>query len=136
VLLLNQNGKTPGMGKLLIADDSVALLEALKYVLGRNGYEVKTLNNADTIYKEIDEFQPDLLILDIFLGDEDGREICEQIRTISDLRILLFSAFPKYLENYKSYGADDFIEKPFELKDLMNKIESILRWQLVPSAVL
>jgi len=126
------------MGKLLIADDSAPLLEALKYILERNGYEVRTLDNASNIYNEIDEFQPDLLILDIFLGDEDGREICKEIRYTfenTDLRILLFSAFPKHLENYKSYGADDFIEKPFELRNFMEKIQSILHWQLVPSIV-
>jgi len=126
------------MGKLLIADDSAPLLEALEYILGRNGYEVKTLKSAAGIYKEIDEFHPDLLILDIFLGDEDGRNICRHIRdTIfnNQLRILLFSAFPKYLEGYQSYGADDFIEKPFELKGLIDKIQSILHWQLTTSVI-
>ena len=76
-----QNNKKFVMSKLLIVDDSAALLEAMKYILERNGYTVKTLNNASNIYKEIDEFQPDLLILDIFLGDEDCKEICKKLRT-------------------------------------------------------
>ncbi|MEO8763423.1 MAG: response regulator [Ginsengibacter sp.] len=127
------------MAKLLIADDSVPLLETLRYILQRNGYEVKTLSSADNIQQEINDFQPDLLIIDIFLGDDDGRDICQQIRKInrnSDLKILLFSAFPQHLQGYKSYGADDFIEKPFELKNLMEKIKSILCHQLVSSAVM
>src|SRR6476660_1912998 len=101
---LNQNNKNLFMSKLLIVDDSVALLESLKYILERNGYTVKTLNNTYNIYEEINEFQPDLLILDIFLVSEDGREIYKELRNIienKDLRILMFSSFPKNAEDYQ-----------------------------------
>ena len=117
------------MSKLLIVDDSAALLEVMKNILERNGYTVKTLNRAPEIYNEISEFKPDLLILDIYLAGEDGREICKEIRKNVETRqicILVFSASPKTLEDYKSYCADDFIEKPFDITKLVEKIKSVL----------
>ena len=68
------------MSKLLIVDDSAALLEVMKNILERNGYIVKTLNKTAGIFNEIREFQPDLLILDIYLAGEDGREIGESTK--------------------------------------------------------
>jgi len=126
------------MSKLLIVDDSTELLEVMKNILERNGYTVKTLIRADDIYREISEFQPDLLILDIYLAGEDGREICKELRKnieTKHLRVLVFSASPKTLEDYKSYYADDFMEKPFDLKNLVEKIKSVLHWQSVPCNV-
>jgi DNA-binding response OmpR family regulator len=117
------------MNKLLILDDSADLLEALKYILEHIGYKVKALASADNIYTEINEFQPDLLILDIFVNGEDGREICKHLRKSGenkDLRILVFSSYTKTLEDYKSYYADGYIEKPFELKNLVDKITLVL----------
>lgn len=117
------------MNKLLILDDSPYLLDALKYILGHIGYLVKTLVSTEDIYTAIDDFQPDLLLLEIFLGGEDGREICKKLRTSGenkDLRILVFSSHTKALEDYKSYYADDYIEKPFELKSLVDKITLVL----------
>ena len=102
------------MIKILIVDDYSGTLETLKYILEGNGYKVNTLKNTHNLYKEIDEFEPDLLMLDLLLAGEDGRLICKNLKTefaYRDLRILVFSAFPKKVENYESYYADDFIER-------------------------
>lgn len=128
-MFVNQSTPGPAMSKLLILDDSVALLEVMKNILERNGYKVKTINSAPDIYKEINEFHPDLLILDIYLAGEDGREICKEIRKnveSKDMCILVFSASPKALEDYKTYYADDFIVKPFDITYLVEKIKSVL----------
>ena len=117
------------MSKLLIVDDSADILETMKYVLERKGYIVRTLINADNIYPEINEFQPDLLILDIRVAGEDGREICKELKKsvqYSDLSVLMFSASPKLLEDYESFYADDFMEKPFQLAELVEKIKLVL----------
>jgi DNA-binding response OmpR family regulator len=119
------------MNKLLIVDDSEDLLELMEYFLRRHGYIVRTLNKAYDIYEAISEFQPDLLILDLFLADQDGRDICKQIKKSAETKnlcILLFSASPTSLADYKKYDADDFIEKPFECKDLVQKIEKVLNY--------
>ncbi len=118
------------MSKLLIVDDSDALLEVMTNILERNGYVVRTLSRAKDVYKAIDEFKPDLLILDIFLAGEDGREICKELRKkaeTKDLCVLVFSASPKNLENYQEYDANDVIEKPFDISLLMEKIEKVLQ---------
>jgi len=117
------------MSKLLIVDDSTDLLEAMEIILIQKGYIVKTLSKGHNIYKEIEDFNPDLLILDIFLAGKDGREMCKELRkTIGNkyLCIIIFSASPKALEDYGSFGADDYLEKPFGINNLVEKIESVL----------
>lgn len=117
------------MRKLLIIDDSADLLDAMELILIQKGYEVKTLAGCNNIYKEIEEFSPDLLILDIFLAGKDGREICKELRNSLEekyLCIIMFSASPKALEDYKSYGADEYLEKPFGINHLVAKIEGAL----------
>ena len=117
------------MNKLLIVDDSTDLLEAMEMILLQKGYLVKTLPGCDNIYKEIEDFNPDLLILDIFLAGIDGREMCKELRKVirnKYLCIIIFSASPKALENYKFYGADDYLEKPFGIANLVEKIELVL----------
>lgn len=117
------------MKKLLIVDDSTDLLDAMEIILLQKGYTVKTLSGWDNFYKEVIDFDPDLVILDIFLAGKDGREICKELRNsiVSKyLCIMLFSASPKALENYKSFGADGFLEKPFGINSLIEKIETVL----------
>jgi DNA-binding response OmpR family regulator len=123
------------MNKLLIVDDSTDLLEAMEMILLQKGYFVKTLSRYHNIYKEIEEFNPDLLILDIFLSGRDGREICKELRIAASnkyLSIIIFSASPKALENYEFYGADDYLEKPFGINNLVEKIESVLSRKAKP----
>ena len=123
------------MSKLLIVDNSTHLLEAMKRILERLGYTIKTLDRIDIIYEEIRKFQPDLIILDIYLSGEDGREICKKLKInfeTKHLPVILFSAFSKELEDYKSYLADDFIEKPFDIKTLVDKIKSVLNCGTAP----
>ena len=117
------------MNKLLILDDSDDLLYAMKYILENNGYIVKILNHAGNISSEIIEFVPDIVILDVNLGDENGREICKKIKMnpeTKDLPVILFSSYPKSLDNYRECLADDTIEKPFDLKYLLQKISCVL----------
>ena len=119
------------MNKLLIVDDSADLLEMMKYILERKGYIVKTLMECRNIFHEIFEFKPDLLILDLILAGADGREICKELRKnieTEHLGVLAFSASPKTLIDYKSFYADDFLEKPFDSNILVEKIKSLLYW--------
>jgi DNA-binding response OmpR family regulator len=118
------------MNKLLIVDDATDLLDAMEMILTQKGYFIKTLPGYKNIYKEIEDFNPDLLIIDIFLAGMDGRDICRELRkTIVNkyLSIIIFSASPKALEDYQSYGADDYLEKPFGINNLVEKIESVLK---------
>ncbi len=116
--------------KILIVDDSTDILEGMQMFLEIKNYQVKTISNAKTIKEVIASFNPDLLILDIFLSGYDGRELCKTLKTDKDtkhLKIILFSAASNALEDYRYYGADECLEKPFGLNDISNKIESVLR---------
>ena len=118
------------MSKLLILDfnDQLAFL---KYFLETKQYVVKILGNTLDIFSEIYSFNPDLLLLSAFPGGKDGRELCKQLRSRPETRhlgILIFSASAESLEDYKSYCADDFIQKPFNLNTLSDKIKSLLSW--------
>lgn len=115
--------------KILIIDDSKDILEGMKMFLEIKNYKVKTISNAKTIKEDIAAFNPDLLILDIFLSGYDGRELCKTLKTEKDtkhLKIILFSAASNALVDYGYYGADECLEKPFGLNDISDKIESVL----------
>lgn len=117
------------MSRILIVDDSIDLLEAMEIILIQKGFEVQTISRWHNIHSHIINFDPDLIILDIFLAGKDGREICKELRNTvvsKYLCIMMFSASSKALEDYESYGADDFLEKPFGIKNLIEKIETLL----------
>jgi two-component system, OmpR family, response regulator BaeR len=117
------------MSKILIVDDSKELQEALHLFLTEKGYEVKCIENAINLLPVIKEFSPDIIFLDIYLQGEDGREVCKKLRSLSETKylcIILFSASDKEVRRYKEYGADDYLEKPFGLNEVVQKIESTL----------
>lgn len=118
------------MSKIVIVDDSNDLLEVLKFFLLEKGYEVEAVTGHDDLLNVISSFSPDLIILDIYLQGEDGRKICKELRKKEEskyLCILMFSASIKTLVNYKEYGADGYIEKPFGLNEIVTKIEATLK---------
>jgi DNA-binding response OmpR family regulator len=117
------------MSKIIIVDDSQDLLDVLKFFLEQRGYQVETVSTEKDLQLLIRSFSPDLIILDVYLQAEDGREICKKLRSHIETKymcVLIFSASTKKLSNYKEYGADDYLEKPFGLNEVINKIESAL----------
>ena len=117
------------MSKIVIVDDSEDLLEVMKYFLEEKGYEVETVNKEKDLLALVKSYSPDLIILDIYLNREDGRKICKDLRNQEETKylcILMFSASSKELLKYKDYGADGFIEKPFGLNEIIEKIEVTL----------
>jgi DNA-binding response OmpR family regulator len=119
------------MTRILIVDDSADLCDALQLFLTEKGYDVKCLANAKNLLTVIQEYSPDLLFLDIFLQGEDGREICRKLRSSSETKylcIILFSASDKDLKHYKDFGADGFLEKPFGLNEVVEKIENTITY--------
>ncbi len=117
------------MSKIVIVDDSLELLEVLKYFLEEKGFEVETVTKRQELIYIIKSSSPDLIILDIYLQGEDGREICKELRKQEETKylcILMFSASAKVLTHFKEYGADGYIEKPFGLNEMVAKIESTL----------
>jgi len=115
------------MAKILLVDDSKDLLELLTVMLKLKGHQVATATNVmDTIIK-IKYFSPDLIMLDVLLDNEPGKELCKTIKdNHPGISVLLMSASPPLLRNYKLYKADDIIEKPFDVNILNEKIDRLL----------
>src|SRR5688572_18596767 len=106
--------------KILIADDDPAIVDSLKMMLELEGYEVNTTTDGATIYKMEVEY-PDLLLLDIWMSGQDGREICKYLKNephTKHIPIIMVSASRDVMNSAKESGADDFIEKPFEQEEL------------------
>jgi DNA-binding response OmpR family regulator len=120
---MNQPKKT-----ILVADDDPAILDALTLILEDAGYEVKTTTDGATL-RDIQQTAPDLLLLDIWLSGWNGKEICAALKseeTTRRLPILLFSANKETQKIAQEVGADDFITKPFDLDDLLARVERSL----------
>lgn len=116
------------MNKILVVDDDLDILEVLKYLLKKNNYETIALSEAQTVIETVQQYPPDLILLDINLSGYDGREICKYLKTTLKVKIpvILFSANTTYKSSFKDYYADEFIEKPFEVKKLLSVLRSHL----------
>lgn len=117
------------MSKLLIADDSMDLLDLMDLFLSEKGYQVKCASNKKSLFSCLKNYEPDVIIMDVFLENVDGRELCKKLRSdkkTKHIPIIVFSANPYAIANYKSFGANDFIEKPFSLENVVSKIENVL----------
>jgi Response regulator containing CheY-like receiver, AAA-type ATPase, and DNA-binding domains len=121
------------MANILVVDDSNDILDVMQYVLEMEGYEVRSVMGRKDLMDELKNFTPDLIILDILLSGDNGREICKAIRAneaTKHVPVLLMSASPKLLKNYEECGATDAISKPFHLPELTDKVRSAL--QMLP----
>jgi len=119
------------MAKILVIDDSHDLLELFSILLKWKGFEPKTTTSIDKAENIISEFLPDLIILDVRIGGEDGRDLCKalQKRTAREIPIILTSADPKLLTEYKECNAGAIIEKPFDVKKVIQQIDALLNKQ-------
>jgi DNA-binding response OmpR family regulator len=113
--------------KILVLDDDLAILEVLKDTLEYSGYAVSTLSAGDAVFETIQEYHPDLILLDVMLAEHDGREICRSIKQTHDsanIPVILISATHDLSKSLQQQGApDDFVAKPFDLDNLLGKIE-------------
>lgn len=117
------------MNKILVVDDDLDILSLVKIILSVNNFDVEAISRWEDIDNRMDNFKPDLVLLDVSLGSADGRDICKRMRTAdetSDIPVILFSAnaeMGKYIDDCR---AQAFIPKPFELTDLINTIKTCL----------
>lgn len=109
----------------MIADDDPGIVDAVEMLLEFEGYErVSTLDGSKTI-TVMKEEQPDLLLLDIWMSGEDGRDICKRIKLDDELKhipVIMVSASRDIRSSAIEAGADDFLAKPFEMYEMLSKI--------------
>lgn len=114
------------MKKILVVDDDVDLLVNMKAFLKRQGYDVAVTTSCSEGLQILDAFKPDLIFLDMDVGNEDGRHMCRQIKSQADYRhlpVILISANHEALQLYLDYGADGFLNKPFPLSGLVSNLD-------------
>jgi len=115
---------------ILIIDDDPAILEAVEILLQEDGYQVSTLKEARMLIAYLDAQQPDLILLDLLLSGDDGRDIAKQIKNhqrAKDIPVILMSADTHIKEKSQEAKADAFIKKPFDILELEALITSFLR---------
>lgn len=117
------------MKRILVLDDDIDILTVVQLVLDSNGFEVLTISDWRQIYTQIDAFRPDLILLDVSLGNQDGRNICKQLKSHKDTKhisVILFSANHNVEKSVSECMADSFISKPFDINDLIADINDKL----------
>ena len=115
--------------RLLIVDDDVKLVEALELYLGKAGYEVIAAKDGLEGLQKMYVHRPDLIILDIMMPRMDGWEACRRIRELSDVPIIMLTARGQEADKVRGLrlGADDYVAKPFSLRELEARVEAVLR---------
>lgn len=115
------------MQRILAVDDDRDILEILQLILEDKGYEVETLADGGHLFEKISQYKPDLIILDIMLGNLDGRKLCHELKSHAETRdipvILLSASHTVYGNLHKNGNPDDFIAKPFDIDVLLNSVE-------------
>ncbi len=118
-----------GKTKVLIIDDDVNICELIRLYLEKEGYETMVVHNGIRALDFFKEFTPNIVILDIMLPGADGWQVCREIRKISSIPIIMLTAkgetFDKVLG--LELGADDYMVKPFEPKELTARVKAVLR---------
>jgi two-component system, OmpR family, KDP operon response regulator KdpE len=117
------------MTKVLVVDDDLALLKALRIGLTARGDEVTTAHSGTDAITQVALVHPDLVILDLGLHDMDGLEVCRRIREFSDIPIVVLSAYGDEHRKVEALdgGADDFITKPFGMAELEARLRVAIR---------
>ena len=118
------------MERILVLDDNEDILALIQMILEMEGYEVKGISIGSELMGSIDEFKPSLILLDVLLGDSDGRILCNEIKSnplTMHIPVVMISASHAALslpEDY--YKPEDFISKPFDIDDLVMRIKRVL----------
>jgi DNA-binding response OmpR family regulator len=119
---------------VLIIDDDEELNALLVQYLGRYGYSVLTSTHPDRGLQRLKSAEPDVVILDVMLPTMDGFEVCRKIRQTSDVPILMLTARGDVMDRILGLeiGADDYLPKPFEPRELVARIQAVLRRRTLP----
>lgn len=115
--------------KIMVVDDDTNICELLRLYLEKEGYTVSIANTGMQAVKMFAEHQPDLMLLDVMMPELDGWQVCREVRKYSNKPIIMLTAkgetFDKVLG--LELGADDYITKPFDTKEVLARIKAVLR---------
>ena len=115
--------------KILIVDDDNNIAELISLYLLKECFDTKIVNDGEAALTEYEAWQPNLILLDLMLPGIDGYQVCREIRTKSTVPIIMLSAKGEVFDKVLGLelGADDFIIKPFDSKELVARVKAVLR---------
>lgn len=118
-----------GKTKILLVDDEKTLVKALKFNLEKEGFQVEEAFDGEEALKKAFEVNPDIIILDLMLPGLDGFEVCREIRKKKEIPIIMLTAKGEDIDKVLGLelGADDYMTKPFNPRELVARIKAILR---------
>ena len=115
--------------KVLVVDDEKLIVKGIRFSLEQDGMEVDCAYDGEEAVEKAKENKYDIILLDLMLPKMDGLEVCQQIREFSNVPIVMLTAKGEDMDKILGleYGADDYITKPFRLKELLVRIKSVFR---------
>ncbi len=115
--------------RILVLDDDPGILEAIDLSLTYCGFQVRPMLSGDNVFRMIDDFEPNLIILDYLLSGKNGGEICQDLKSDplkKDIPVIMLSAHPEAAIKNSEFGCDSFLTKPFDLNILINEIQTFI----------
>ncbi|MEJ6981799.1 response regulator [Pedobacter sp. P351] len=114
--------------KVLVMDDDDLILEVLKEALSYENFQVETGGECLNILKTVNDYNPDVILIDYLIGKVNGGELCHQLKSNPSTRhipVIIMSAYPRVFESLGNYGCNSFIPKPFSLDQLVETINRV-----------
>ena len=115
--------------KILIVDDDENIAELISLYLTKECFDTMTVNDGEQALVAYDTYQPNLVLLDLMLPGIDGYQVCRELRTRSNVPIIMLSAKGEIFDKVLGLelGADDYIMKPFDSKEMVARVKAVLR---------
>ena len=122
-------------GRFLLVDDEPSIQKMLVHALEREGFQVNAVGDGEAALEAFGSYEPHLIILDIMLPKLDGTEVCRRIRSQSDVPIIMLTAKDDEIDRVVGLelGADDYVTKPFAVRELVARVRAIMRRVSVPT---
>lgn len=115
--------------RVLVLDDNQDILDVVHETLSYEKFEVKSTDDSSKVMSLVEEFVPDIVILDYRVAGTNGGEICRQIKShpeFNDIPVIIFSAYINHHDEILAYGCDAVLNKPFDLIELINKVNDLI----------
>lgn len=115
--------------KVLVVDDEPGIRSAIAYALKREGYETETASDGEEALSKVDSFGPSVLVLDVMMPKMDGYEVCRRLENRSGIGIILLTVKNDIIDKIVGLelGADDYMTKPFEIREVLARVKALMR---------